>query len=47
MYVSMYCSHYNSELTITSKRKRARCGEYTGCVEMKNSTTCVSCLNMI
>ena len=42
----MYCSDYDSEPTITSKRKRARCGEYTGCVEMKDCTTCVNCLNM-
>ena len=39
MYVRMYCSH-DSESTITSKRKRARCGQYIGCVEMKDCTTC-------
>ena len=43
MYVCMYCSIYNSESTLTSKRKRARCDEYPGCIEMKYCTTCVSC----
>ena len=47
MYVYIVLINYNSEPTITSKGKRTRCGEYTESVEMKDCTTCVSCMNMI
>ena len=43
----MHSSHHNSKPTLTSKRKRARCDECTGCVETKNCTTCANSLNMI
>ena len=41
--------HYrcNGELTLSTKKKRLRCGDCSGCTETEDCRICTNCMDMI